>query len=449
MKKILALLLTFSLLWIALATPSFAVTYQYEAPVEPQLWKEPDFSTEHDFSIALIGDTQFLTLGDAYCGTKKMNKLYQVLADTAEERKLEHVFVVGDMTHNGYHNDANLAHSYVDPPSTTEWEIAQEAILQLSDAGISYSLCRGNHDDYMMDDYFNIPAYTDQFKGVGGFFSDSNAKHPTCREKDNPEGYIYWSAKSGHYENSVVNSYKTMKICGKKFIFITVDFNPTENVLNWVDRILGEYSDHHAIIATHSYLVTSGALNDSEQGDTKYPLGYTADVFWDRVLQHHKNVLMVACGHVGVTRPVYSTQIGVHGNTVHQIMVNPQKYETVEKPDGTISTGKQDTGMVLYLNFSDNGSKVTFDYYSTLLNKEMTDTDRTITLYEKDSYGDLDQNGSADQDDAILLLYHAIFPDRYPLAKSGDLNGDGKVTVDDAIYLLYHVNFPQNYPLSK
>ena len=215
--------------------------------------------------------------------------------------------------------------------------INDENILKLFD----------EHDDYMIDDYFNVPEYTDQFKGVGGFFSDSDAKHPRCREKDNPDGYIYWSAVKGHYEESIVNSYKSVELFGIKYLFVTVDFNPTEKVVLWLDRLLEEYSDHLVIIATHSYLENSGKLRMTEQGETMFPLGYTADRLWDMALKSHKNLLMVICGHIFAINPVYTTQVGDHGNVVHELLVNPQSYDTGKKADGTSYGGKQDTGMVM------------------------------------------------------------------------------------------------------
>ena len=93
---------------------------------------------------------------------------------------------------------------------------------------------------------------------------------------------------------------------------------------------------------------------------------------------------MVVCGHVDSLNPVYSTMIGDHGNTVHQFLVNPQGYDTKEDEDGTILKGKQDTGMVLYMNFSADGAKVTFDNYATLLDKELkASADTEITLFEQ------------------------------------------------------------------
>ncbi len=62
---------------------------------------------------------------------------------------------------------------------------------------------------------------------------------------------------------------------------------------------------------------------------------------------------------------------------------------------------------------------------------------------------DMDQSGSVDIDDAIYLLFHANFPEAYPLCDNlvADINQDDTVGIDDAIYLLFYANFPETYPL--
>ncbi len=390
MRKIVSAILVFCLA-IALVPRVFAAEYTYAEPVEKDKWKDPDFSTDHAYSIAFVGDPQFLNNSDVLLGEKKMEQLFGVIADTAPQRKLKHVFVLGDITHTGYRNDSNLAARHVDSPATEEWENAQKSILQLSEAGISYSLCRGNHDDYMMDDYFNIPAYTDQFKEVGGFFSDSDAKYVGGNESNNPEQYVYWSATTGYHENSVVNSYKTMEICGNKYIFITVDFNPTKKVVDWLNGIMKEYSDHMAIVTTHAYLNPTGELIAQNDG-TMIDHGVPATRLWDSCLKLHENLLMVVCGHRSTERPVVWARKGVNGNMVREVLVDPQAYDLNHE----VGHGIQDTGMVLYMNFSEDGGKVTFDYYSTLMNKEYAFENYPMTLYKEKPVGKKDQEVMAE-----------------------------------------------------
>ena len=155
--KILSMICALMMLCSAFSMLAYAAAFQPETPVEPSIWEDPDFDTDHAYSFAFVADTQYITCGDYFLGTNKLQQQFKVIADTAKARKLAHVFHLGDITDLGYRNDGNLGSAHNDPPITGEWEIAQKALFQLNDAGIPYSIVRGNHDDYMIDDYFNVP----------------------------------------------------------------------------------------------------------------------------------------------------------------------------------------------------------------------------------------------------------------------------------------------------
>lgn len=64
--------------------------------------------------------------------------------------------------------------------------------------------------------------------------------------------------------------------------------------------------------------------------------------------------------------------------------------------------------------------------------------------------GDIDGNGTVDQDDVVYLLLHTMFGEgAYPLGtRSGDVDRNGTVDQDDVVYLLLHTMFGENaYPL--
>lgn len=447
--RIISILCMITILISSFSLTISAAAYKIESPVERGKWEKAEFDTDYAYSFAFVGDTQYITCGDYFLGTEKLNYQYKYIADTAEERKLAHVFVLGDITDLGYRNDANLGAIHYDPPLTGEWEIAQKAIFQLNDAGVPYSLCRGNHDDYMIDDYFNVPKYTDQFKGCGGFYSDSDGKHPTLREQKNPDGYIYWSAKTGYHENSIVNSWKTMEICGTKYLFMTVDYNPTDDVLNWVDQTLARFPDHKAIITTHAYLDASGMTISSEDGNTMFPLGNTGYVLWNTVLKKHANVFMVVSGHVAADDLVMSYNTGENGNRVLQILVDPQGYDAKEiDSKGTIEHGTQDTGLVLYMNFSEDGNIITLNYYSTLLDKFRKGNAYTIRVDgEVDQDGNIDMAGLSEfgQETPLITekktptLDGVISDGEYSSTKvvSGENIGSGKIDGDLKEYFAY------------
>ena len=62
--------------------------------------------------------------------------------------------------------------------------------------------------------------------------------------------------------------------------------------------------------------------------------------------------------------------------------------------------------------------------------------------------GDMNGDGFVTDADALYLLRHTLFEDRYPISQSGDVNGDNVVTDADALYLLRFTLFEERYPLS-
>ena len=61
---------------------------------------------------------------------------------------------------------------------------------------------------------------------------------------------------------------------------------------------------------------------------------------------------------------------------------------------------------------------------------------------------DLNEDGAADIQDAIYLIWNTLFPDLYPVTADADFNNDGIRNTDDAVKLLWHAMFPEQYPLT-
>ena len=62
-------------------------------------------------------------------------------------------------------------------------------------------------------------------------------------------------------------------------------------------------------------------------------------------------------------------------------------------------------------------------------------------------HADLNGDGEINKDDAIYMLRHVVYPEKYPVPGNGDVDGSEVVDKDDAIYLLRHVVYPEKYPL--
>ena len=62
--------------------------------------------------------------------------------------------------------------------------------------------------------------------------------------------------------------------------------------------------------------------------------------------------------------------------------------------------------------------------------------------------GNLDNDFSVTDADAVYLLMHTFFPEDYVVNQPLDFNGDDSVTDADAVYLLMYTFFPEDYPIN-
>ena len=63
--------------------------------------------------------------------------------------------------------------------------------------------------------------------------------------------------------------------------------------------------------------------------------------------------------------------------------------------------------------------------------------------------GDLDKDGSVDEDDALYLLLHVLLPEDFKVDQPVDYDGSGQANEDDAIYLLQYVLMPEIFPIEN
>ncbi len=352
-------------------------SYAAEMPKENKWYtsKNSIKPEDYDYTFAFVGDIQSITEMDYYNGTNYVDNLFTWIANNVGEKKIQHVFTLGDLTEWSSENDPNLSYAAgtdrTQASGTAEWEIVKNAIQKL-DGVVPYSVVRGNHDDYKIDDYFNYDAYTKNFNGFydGSMEPESNAPAQAWAE----EYYM---------DGSITNSYRLVEIAGTKFIFITIDFNPTEGAMLWVDNLLTEYADYNAIITLHAY-----AQHIYDEDIQKYigrPL-YPAEVksvivssknnnmsprvLWTHCLSKHENVVMTVSGHIGVEDPFYFETTGEKGNVVANFLVNPQSYDKNIQP----------TGMVFLMHFKNGEATIQTEYYATNLNRYKLENNKSYTL---------------------------------------------------------------------
>ena len=265
---------------------------------------------EYAYSFAVVGDTQTLT--SKYPDTLAV--LYDWIKNNAESKKMKWVFGLGDITDND---------------TDDEWTFAKSQIAKL-DGVVPYSLVRGNHDS------------KEKFK----------ATFP----------YADYSAKiSGSMSGDMLNTYQKFTVGDTKYMVVNLDWGVTDEVVAWANDVIADNPDHNVIIVTHGYLNSDGTTLDS--GDEAAPTDYSSlhnngDELWDMLIKRHANITLVLSGHISTENIVVTKTKGDNGNTVTQMLVDPQTTD-----QNNVGSG---LGLVAMLYFSEDGKAVDVEYYSTL-----------------------------------------------------------------------------------
>ena len=281
----------------------------YTVFADPRFFTDKEPVGEYAYSFAFIGDTQ--NLNEKF--PDDFNKIYDWLAANKDEKKIQHVFGLGDITNSD---------------TDKEWKTALDGISKL-DGVIPYSLVRGNHDSTaQFTKTFGTDVYKNQFEGF--------------------------------YNDTLANSWRTFKAGSVDYLFITLDYGANDDVLNWASEVITSHPDHKVLITTHCYLFHDGTTLD--EGDICPPSNSggtnNGDHMWDKLISKHANIVLVVSGHDPWDTIVKKQTKGDNGNTVTQVLIDPQ----------TVELGGP-LGMVAMFYFSEDGSEIEVEYYSTVREK--------------------------------------------------------------------------------
>lgn len=263
---------------------------------------------DYAYSFAVVGDTQILALNYQ----DKFTALYDWILGNVESKKIKFVLGLGDIT---------------DDDTNAEWALAKKNITRMNGV-VPYSLVRGNHDSInQMKKYFPMSEFG--------------------------------STVTGTYEsNSIINSYHKFAVGDIKYLVFTLDYGAFDEVLDWAAGIIEAHPDHNVIITTHAYMFRDGTTLDA--GDVvppsnKGPKYNNGDHIWDKLVKKYENIVLVLSGHDPCDYVVAAQEKGVNGNTVTQMLVDPQG---VDKAQGGV-------GLVTMLYFSADGKTMQVETYST------------------------------------------------------------------------------------
>jgi hypothetical protein len=219
------------------------------------------------FSIMQITDTQYISWMNPslFYGTTNW------IVNNSQEYNLKMVVHTGDL---------------VDTPThTSEWEVANTAIMTLYNNGIPYCWDAGNHDQLPPNETANL------------WLGDSNtdwlgSQYPAFNQtimKTKP----YWMSDIFNGKNTAV----AFDHLGYRFLIINIEFLANSSSLDWMQTLIRNNPNANVIVATHDYLNMTdgyGTRSISNSGILDYTWGNN----FKTILDQYPNVFMTVSAHI-------------------------------------------------------------------------------------------------------------------------------------------------------
>ena len=222
---------------------------------------------EDSFSIMQITDTQYISWlsPSLYFDTTKW------IVNNSQKYNLKMVVHTGDL---------------VDTPThTSEWEVANTAIMTLYNNGIPYCWDAGNHDQLPPNETANLWLGDSNSDWLGSQYPAFN--QTIMRTKP------YWVSDIFNGKNTAV----AFDRLGYRFLVINIEFLANSSTLDWMQTLIRDNPDANVIVATHDYLNMTdgyGTRSISNSG----VLDYTWGNDFKTILDHYPNVFMTISAHI-------------------------------------------------------------------------------------------------------------------------------------------------------
>lgn len=261
---------------------------------------------EGTFSIVVIPDTQAYR-GEGTKATPDSrdpvtNAVFDAhtrwIVDNLDTQRIVFVSHVGDI---------------VDRNVPEQWAVARQAMDRLHQR-VPYAIALGNHDlrssgnAALFQQYF--PA--ERFAGFPWYGGTPSA------------------GLDAKYGNNA-NSFQLFSAGGLDFVFLHLECNAPDAVLQWADRVLAEHAARRAIVASHMGL---GPLVEPKKPEDFFTApkgrmqwkkvhgasGNTPQQMWDKCFRRHANVFLILSGDQSRTQALRQVSQNDAGRPVHEVL---------------------------------------------------------------------------------------------------------------------------------
>jgi hypothetical protein len=224
-----------------------------------------------NFSIFWITDTQYLSESHPTYFTD----LCRWIVNNAKNYNVKMVIHTGDIVQ--------------DEDNRTQWETANKSMSVLLEADLPYCWNAGNHD-------------YDQTCWIGDEYLAFNPKVMATKP--------FWVDDYLDGQNTAVQ----FSVGDVDFLVVNVEYYSSDDVLDWVNKVLDAHANCSSIVGAHAYLNNTGGYGGGEI--ESYPW---QTKFKEGVLDVHSNVFLTLSGHF---HPSSGSRTQVGGR--HELMFNRQ-----------------------------------------------------------------------------------------------------------------------------
>ncbi len=236
--------------------------------------------SESCFSIMQITDTQYLS----WLAPHLFYDQTSWIVNNSQDYNLKMVVHTGDL---------------VDTPThTSEWEVANAAMMTLFNNGITYCWDAGNHDQLPPNSSANLWLGDPNTGWLGSKYPAFNKT--IMRQKP------YWVSDIYDGKNTAV----AFNYLNYRFLIVNLEFLANSSTIDWMQALIRGNPTANVIVATHDYLNRTGGYGTRSTSNSGV-LDYVWGNDFKAQLDQHPNVFMTLSGHIqSRTIGAYNQRVG-------------------------------------------------------------------------------------------------------------------------------------------
>lgn len=215
---------------------------------------------------------------------------------------------------------------------TVEMPLAKAGFQLLADKNISFGVAPGNHDyDAMWSAAGYPPDLTvapEDFSVVPEIFGMIHIGGLDNFRSVFGDQTQFFAGKTWYVSSyrGGANSAQTFTGGGYTFLHIALEMQPSNEVLDWANKVIDGHAGTPTIITTHDFLDASGNRSAVSILDlTRIDPGShnTAEQLWEKLISQRDEIFLVLSGHQkGQSRRIDSNR---YGNLVYQVLADYQE----------------------------------------------------------------------------------------------------------------------------